>query len=293
MLQFLRSRLSLVPVHTNRPAAALTPARSKGLEGIALFEELVCATHVATLQVAAVASCVNALGSKGGLKNALVLRNFVPHQPTVISSLSRCCAEMQLERATMLRVEKFFSDLPAAERQTDVFCSDVERYGAKQAVALHHTALMATWRQMSQRALEGLEALDPDVQHCLAERYSENTAVLTRLLTSVIDGGNPCLDARGYPYLPELAQRRPAPRRAVFHACTLEHQGNTSRAIVRDISTSGLGLEYARQLTPQEVILVEFENGLCLAGVVVWTSGTRAAVKFDTALNPKNPLLVA
>lgn len=293
MLQFLRSKLSLVPVHTNRPAAALTAARSKGLEGIALFEELVCATQVAALQVAAVGSCVNALGSKGGAKNALALRNFVPHQPTVFSSLSRCCAEMQLERATMLRVEKFFSDLSVVERQTYVFCSDVERFGAKQAVALHHTALMATWRQMSQRALEAVEELDPEVQHCLAERYSENTAVLTRLLTSVVDGGHPCLDARGYPYLPELAQRRPAPRRAVFHACTLEHQKKTSRAIVRDISASGLGLEYARDLTPQKVILVEFENGRCLSGVVVWKSGTRAAIKLDNPLNPKDPLLVA
>jgi hypothetical protein len=293
MLQSLLSMLSHLPARTKRPATPVTTARSKGLEGIALFEELVCATQSATLQVAAVASCINGLTRKGGLKNALALRNFVPHQAAVISSISRCHSEMQLERTTILELENFFADLLVAERQIDAFCDDVERLGAKQSVGLHHTALTTTWQQISERALEVVEALDPEVKRCLSGRYSENTAVLIALLKGVVDGGHPCLDARGYPYLPELAQRRPSPRRAVFHAWTLEHQGKTSRAIVRDISASGLGLDHARELTPQEVILVQFEDTRCIRGRVVWTKGTRAAVKFDAPLDSEDPLLLS
>jgi hypothetical protein len=55
MLRSFLSMLSHLSARTKRPAIPETTARSKGLEGLALFEELVCATQSAALQVAAVA----------------------------------------------------------------------------------------------------------------------------------------------------------------------------------------------------------------------------------------------
>ncbi len=43
-------------------------------------------------------------------------------------------------------------------------------------------------------------------------------------------------------------------------------------------------------MTPQKVALVEFEDGPCFAGVVVWA--TNAGVKFDTPLRPDAPILL-
>jgi hypothetical protein len=39
-------------------------------------------------------------------------------------------------------------------------------------------------------------------------------------------------------------------------------------------------------------VLIEFEGGDCLAGLVVWSKGSRAGVKFDLPLKPNHELLV-
>ena len=37
---------------------------------------------------------------------------------------------------------------------------------------------------------------------------------------------------------------------------------------------------------------IEFDDGRCVAGVVVWSKGANAGIKFDTPLGPNDALLV-
>ena len=74
--------------------------------------------------------------------------------------------------------------------------------------------------------------------------------------------------------------------------CVIEHQGQTWRAVAKDISTGGAGLSGVPGLTPQSVILVDFENGHCLPACRV-EQGPRAGVKFDTPLKTTHPLLTS
>lgn len=46
-------------------------------------------------------------------------------------------------------------------------------------------------------------------------------------------------------------------------------------------------------MAPEKVALIEFEDGRCFADVVVWSKGMSAGIKFDTALNATDALLVS
>lgn len=275
MLESLRSKFSRSPAVPRSTPPAL---RAEDLKGVLLFELIVCETHAAALQTAVVASGVHALRTPGRLRNPLVLINFVPGLPSVGAHLSRCRNDMGLQLQTNLKLIDFFTDLAPTRERIVAFCADAAEFGAEQAAFLHLKVLTAAMTRAALHALQSVEALDPEVRRCLPVRYCENTAMLATLLTSVLDGREPCVDAQGNLSLPDLPQRRPAPRRSLLLDCVIEHQGKTSHAIIKDASTSGLGLERTPGLVPQKVILIELQDERCLAGMVIWSSGTSSGV---------------
>jgi len=289
MLQLLRSKFG-----PDLPAGARqdTVKDPASLEGIQLFEALVSETHAAVLRTAAVASCVNALASGRQFRALQIVKGMLPQQPSLLEALPRCQKELGLQINTPPVLMKYFVSLGYAQAGIATFCDDAEQWGAEQAVFLHLKNLSLVWRRVSHLALNAVATLDPEVERCLPSRYGQNTAVLKKLLAEVLRGGQPCLDANGLPFLPELPQRRPAARREANTPCIVEHLGKTARAVVKDISSSGLGLERAPPMTPQKVALVEFEDGRCFAGVVVWAKGANAGIKFDTPLRPDDPILL-
>lgn len=281
LLRSLRSMLS-------RPIRAAPDAIGEAPNDVLAFEQIAGETHLAALQTAAVMSCINALRNVGRLKDPLAIEDLAPRPPALTFGLSRD----QIAATCELAAKEFFSGLPAARRELRAFCTDGEQFGVELAAFLHLERLSAVWRKVSGHALKAVHALDPDLQRCLPERYHQNTLVLVKLVRSAIDGGEPCIDDNGHCFLPDLPQRRPATRRNIYLPCMLEHQGKTSRAVVKDISTGGIGLERACQLTVQNVIVVELEGGRCLAGTVVWSRNKSAGIKFDAPLKSTDPLLI-
>lgn len=288
----LRSLLSRIGSNHLRVIADKAASRLAGVDSIQLFETFVGETHAAALRTATIASCVNALGTGRPLFSPQALKTLLPQQSSVLDGVPRCQKELGLEANTLRASTEFFSSLGYARAGVSDFCDDAAQWGLEQASFLHLRKLSAVWRRVSHLALSAVVTLDVDIERCLPTRYGQNTSVLKRLLVNVLADGRPCLDVNGQPYVPELPQRRPAPRRAINKSCIIEHQGKTARATVKDISSSGLGLEGAAEMTPHKVALVEFADGRCVAGVVVWAKGPSAGIKFDSALSTNDPLLV-
>ena len=247
-----------------------------------VFEQVAGETHLAALQVAAVVSCINTLRQPGRLKDVSAIQDLAP-RPT---------SGLRLAGKRYVPVRLFFGTLGAGHRQLQGFGADVEHFGLEVAAVFHLKPLSTSWCSICKLALKAIVAIDPELQRCLPDRYHQNTLVLAKLLRSAIDGGEPCIDASGRVFLPDLPQRRPSIRRNVHTPCVLEHHGQTSRALIRDISTGGLGLERADPLVPEKVVIIELPSGRWLAGTVVWSKGASAGVKFDGPLEPTDPLLV-
>jgi PilZ domain len=258
-----------------------------------IFETLVGETHAAALRTATVASCVNALRSGHLVIAPQSLTSLIPLQCSVLDGVAHCREELGLTAESFRAATEFFGSLGYAQSSASTFCNDAAQWGTEQACFLHLKNVSAVWRRVSTLAFNAVVTLDPGIERCLPARYGENTAVLKRMLAEVIAGGQPCLDVNGQPYIPDLPQRRPAPRRTINKPCIVEHQGKTARAMVKDISSSGLGLEGAPDMTPQKVAVIEFEDGRCVAGMVVWAKGTRAGITFQTSLSVKDALLVS
>lgn len=257
------------------------------------FEQLVGELHLAAMQVAVVTSGINALSHGVRLKNLGTLQDMCPQMPhpDKISLPTHCREELGILPKSIATVRDFFCELKFAERDMKQFCADAREFGINRASFLDLPAVAGRWRCLSLRALAGVVALEKDVARCLPGRYSQNSPLLKKLLRSVVEGGRPCVDDKATVKLPDLPQRRAAVRPNVHLPCTLEYRGRTFRAVAKDISTGGVGLEFAPALLPQTVVLVEFEGGSCFAGVVVWSKGSRAGVKFDLPLRSNHPLL--
>ena len=295
MLQALISSLSWLGLHHLAIGGGDTTARSEDVDAVLQFEQLIGELHLAALQTAVVTSGVNALGAGVRLQNPMALQDLGPQPPDAakISLLRKCREQLGVPHKHVAAVREFFSEVPAAQQAVEAFCADANEFGTQEAGFLDLAAVADKWRCLSLRALTAVVGLERDVARCLPARYTRNTPVLKKLLRSVIEGGQPCVDNDARVKLPDLPQRRAAVRPNVNLPCILEHHGMTYQAFAKDVSTGGVGLSGAPTLMPQTVVLVEFESGHCVAGLVVWSKGSRAGVKFDVPLKPNHPLLAS
>lgn len=271
------------------PAVAL--ARRQDLEGTALVEALTCETHLAALQTATVTSAINALRQPGRIENPQTIRNFIPHRPPILLATSGWLLDAGLEKETIEDVEVFFEELRPARAYLDRFFHDMAELGIVRAEVLHRRNLTSSWQLAAKGAAIAVKSLDLSLRYSLPELYTETVPVLVSLLNSSADGLQPCIDAAGHPFLPELPQRRRSARKGLFQECNVQHSRRTSRALVRDVSSGGLGLDGIAGLRPNDLVVIDLDTGRRLMGMVAWAKGRLSGVRFSTALPPNDPLL--
>jgi hypothetical protein len=291
MFQSLLKSLSQFGHRRTGPPGA--PPTSTDADAVVRFESLAGEVHLAAMQIAVVTSGVNALQAGIKLKNALSLQDLGPELPELEAiALPRACREqLGIAFSKIAPVRDLFRDLEPAQKDVEMFCTDAEKFGEETAAFLDLPSVSHRWRRLSVRALAAVIDLETDIARCLPARYAENTALLKRLLRSTADGGYPCVGPDCIIKLPDLPQRRAAVRPNAQLPCVVEYHGMTFHAVVKDISTGGVGLDDAPPMRPQTVVLIELEGGHCLAGLVVWSKGSRAGIKFDVPLKPNHQLL--
>ncbi len=279
-------RPSLFPVP---PERALYQQRE--LKGAGLAEALVCETHLAALQTATVTSAINALRHSGRLADPQAMWDFIPHHTPMLLASRAWLDEAGLSAVAIEAIETFFAELKPARHHLAQMFADAAAIGWPRSEVLHLRTVTDGWRSASGAATAAIRQLDDELRYTLPERYAETVPVLSSLLNSARDGLQPCIDAAGRPFMPELPQRRRASRKGLFHECVVQHARRTVRAMVRDVSSGGLGLDGVEGLNPHDLVVVELASGRRLTGLVVWSKGRLAGVRLSTSLPPNDPLL--
>ena len=282
----IHSRSSPLPVLSD-----IGLRRSQDLEGAALAEAVVCELHVSALQTVTVASTLNAMQHPGRIEDPSRIRDFIPRHTPMLLATRNWLDEAGLGRATIERLDVFFEELSAARLRLARLLADAGAIGWQRAEVLHRQSAATSWRLACRTAAGAIKALDIELRLDLPERYAETVPVLTSLLNSAAEGMQPCIDAAGRPFMPELPQRRRSARKSLFQACTVQHARRTVTAMVRDISSGGLGLEGVKGIQAQDLVVVEIESGRRFTGIVVWSKGRLSGVRFSTPLPPNDPLL--
>jgi len=285
VLQSLRSAFTS-DVHK----AALPPSPILQKQGLTLLEEIICGTHYALLNTAAVGSAFNALRNKGKLQRASALRNVVPHPPSARMAWGRLMQEMQQPDTVSAPVASYLTHLAVVEKQVDFICSEIAAHGQSTVATQHAVRLAQAAKQMSDLGIGALNALEKVTSAALTSYFMRNMVLLRGLLRDVAAGASPLIDRDGRIFLPDLPQRRPPLRKPMSQPCIVECKGREMKAALTNISAGGAGVAGVENIAPRSVVVLEI-GGRCFSGTAVWVSGASAGIKFDQPLKDEDPLL--
>ena len=257
-----------------------------------LFEALVCETHYAAAMSAIVASCINGSAKSNHRLDRAKIDRFLPPEPAVLLSLTRrSLLEIEPLSETQDVIDAFFVALRALRRALETHFFDVTEIGADRARVIHARTLSLVASRVCHEGLRAVRALETETPGRLPQLYCEHAQALSALLIETERGGTPCLDQAGEPYFPKLPQRRHSSRRTLGQSCRLLYRKAIVSAFAKDISEGGIGLLRTPFLRTDDVVTVELASGRRFKGIVAWTRGEAAGVRFFETLNASDPLL--
>ncbi|MEQ1695062.1 MAG: PilZ domain-containing protein [Hyphomicrobiaceae bacterium] len=257
-----------------------------------LFEALVCETHHAAAMSTIVANCIN--GSTKGIHrlDRTKIDRFLPPEPAVLLSLTRrSLLEIEPLSETQDVVDAFFVALRVMRRALESYFYDAAEIGDGRARVIHARSLSLVAGRVCHEGLRAVRALETETPGRLPDLYCQHAQALSRLLIETECGGTPCLDAAGDPFFPKLPQRRHSSRRTLGQSCRVLYRKAIVSAFAKDISEGGIGLLRAPYLRADDVVTVELGSGRRFKGIVAWTRGEAAGVRFFEVLNASDPVL--
>jgi hypothetical protein len=140
--------------------------------------------------------------------------------------------------------------------------------------------LSAVWRQIASGLLvalydldrihdaESLGAMDADVQPVL------------RALADARGGGTPYVSSSGALFIPGVVDWRSGAREEQRIGVEVQTQMFRTRALVTDLSATGLGLADVDGLATGEPVTLRLDDGQSFDGFVAWTRQRRAGIAF-------------
>lgn len=258
----------------------------------ALKEALICEVHAAALLTATLTSTLNVMTDPAIKAGPERLSTLTPQNGESIAMLARLTAETNAAFDDHLFLLEYVEGLAAGRTRLQSYRADVQSLGSVRAAVLHKLVLTDTWRQISHLAALAIKELDVTIAPDLPEIYVQNARVLQSLLSGAKNGWRPSTNECGDVVLPPLPQQRRWPRRALLQPCTVVLQDKSYAAFARDISAGGMGLDRLPSIARAEPLSIELQSGRKLKGLVAWSSGSAAGVRFLTQLSPSDPILI-
>lgn len=150
------------------------------------------------------------------------------------------------------------------------------------------------WSGLCDAALLVLDDLENVVANLVGDdtlfELTENSAAIRDALLLARDGGAPW-HAGATPERPQWIERRRCRRVPLNFGAELRFRGRRKTIRIRDVSESGLGIEFCGVLKPAEIVVIVLESGRRFVGSVAWCHTDRAGIHMAARLSPSDPLL--
>lgn len=185
-------------------------------------------------------------------------------------------------------VQNYCARLSLAQRMSQAFGN--ERRDSGDVAIIDPELLSDTWRRACGAAIACIENLTPPSDATPKNRAGPNAHTLA-ILRMAARGASPCIEADGRITIPGWAERRREPRRSVQRAASLQIGQRMMPVMIRDVSTSGLGLDCPAEATPGERVVVRLPGNRMLPGEVAWADGKRIGIRLDQRLVESDQLL--
>jgi hypothetical protein len=286
----LNALLRFTDPQKSRPALV---SSSEPIEGHALFEALTCEFHWTSLQVGAIASCMNAsLASR----RAWMLRacgNLVPVESPVVKVALRSWHDIGLPRELASTIARLHFDLADAKSHALPLIHSAGSFAAPQVPLSKLEQITAVWRKLAEDCRDAVLELEPETRWRLNGAYTGNALVLSKFLKEAATGSRTCVNQYGEVALPLLPQRRRLQRYMLLQSCKIFSQGTASIAFAREVSKNGLGVDCERDFSLRDAVVVVLRSGRKMPGLIVWCKDGKAGIRFDNQLSDDDPLISA
>ncbi len=257
-----------------------------------LFEHLTSEAQAMAVEIAVVTTAANALNDWRTPILPGDIARFTPQTATLRTLLLVLDNNHTVHSRVSADLLSFIAEVDAARAGLDAYLDDCEVISPDRAGLVHARLLRACWRALALDAKRHIVDLERAGPAPLSEIYSQNSRIVSALLSGAGHGLKPCLDESGRLYVPQLPQRRRAPRRSVLQNCVVNGPAQmVQTGFIRDSSAGGLGLGRVSGLKRGDHVRVDLANGRQFHGRIAWVTGSSAGVRFDVTLEPSDSLI--
>lgn len=256
-----------------------------------LIRALVQEVHTACLLTAGAASAVGIARSPAAPRALGEALQMVADFHAGLDHWPRQILEEQLSPATIEEVAGFYAAFRHARTRLIAFDAEARQIGLDRAATLHLSPLSTAWRLAARHGRAATVHLKNDSRHMLPDTYLENADIIDASLSRIGEGVATCCRRDGSIVLPQLAERRSAPRRSLLQTAVVRTGSCEFTAFARDVSIGGLGLTRMPAIAVGTPLVVELSSGRVLRGRVAWSEGTDTGISFDRPLQPTDSLI--
>lgn len=254
-----------------------------------LFESIVSDVQWSAFNIATLTCLLNANLQQNAQWTLRPWRHLL-HDNTHIMQLGlRFGNQIGISELVVANIDKMYAVFSDAKRSLSPIANGTECYDNHRQQL---RSIANDWTILSQAAVELLISLEHETTHRLSELHNCNAQLIKSFLREAVAGSTGRVNSWGEITLPELTQRRRAPRVATMQKCRIVSQGTATSATLRDISIRGVGLACDRKFSEKQQIVVEFANERRLKAVVIWQKDDRIGAELIEPLSISDPLLV-
>ncbi len=235
-----------------------------------------------------VASMVTAKKSARPIRMIGPAASYLPPEPMIFPALTSGLVFAADHSALVDSLQNYYMKLAFARSVTKIPDEIWQR--ETPADELHWADFADIWQHICAAAIV--------VIHCSYNApFTGNTqnqstlSGLHQMLMNAVRGECPCVRHDGRLIIPGLLDQRKSERKRLDRALWIEARHGRARVILKDISTSGLGLASCPSFEPGERVSVQLADGRILAAFIVWSKDGRAGARLIQPLSEKDPLL--
>ncbi len=247
--------------------------------------------HTAALLTVGCASAVNFSYLKGSTQPLVEAGRLMCGFQAKVDQWPKRILSEQLSPEVVQQTARFFEAVRRGTTSLHEYQFEADKIRHDRAASLHIAGLVADWRHAAQAARDVIETLRTDADPSLPEEHLQSGQILIKTLDEIIAGKPHSCSSDGTIILPQLAERRRAPRHTLLQNARVFVGQKSFDAFARDISSGGLGLTRMPPFELGMVIDVELGCGRSFRGRIAWRRGKDAGLAFDQPLSPTDPLI--
>ena len=262
-----------------RPAVR---SQRQALERCLLDEFYAAAKLLVTLT-----SIVNARAASRRLQSIASVAGFIAPEPVIFPAVATGATAKVHRPELIASLQEFYARLSFARA---FGAAALNNGGEENTVSFELRQLVDVWQRICSAANVVCHQLY-DIENGAGPNRRDQLLAIHEMIKSAQHAGSPCVRLDGTVFVPGWLDERRQPRRLLAWPVWLEVDNACEAAILKDVSTGGVGLESCQGRPIGTQINVHLHSGRILKAVVTWSQNGRLGAKFLQTLPPEDPML--